>query len=528
MKFKSVLLVVLVSAATAIGSVLGFAKYEESKYAGIQQPDKLPLNYASFYGKPNAPADNSIDFTSAAASATPAVVHIKIQTKERKVTNPNPQGGDDDDPFGGIFNSPFGQFFGGPQTRTIPSQRASGSGVIISDDGYIVTNNHVVKDADKITVTTSNKKTYAGHVVGTDPSSDLAVIKIDAKGLPYLFYGNSDNVKLGQWVLAIGYPLSLDVTVTAGIVSAKARDIGIGRENNNSPSSVVESYIQTDAAVNPGNSGGALVNTNGELIGINSAIVSLTGAYSGYSFAIPINIVKKVATDLIKYGAVQRGYIGISFVDLTIASDKQKQQYHIENYNTGLYVSDLAKDGAAAAAGLKAGDIITKVNGMTIDNSGEMSSVMGDKKPGDKLNVTYLRDGKENTTVLTLKNSLGDLSAITAKDIANGSLGADLTTLSAQEAAQNGLRSGVKVSNIRNGALKNAGVKDGFIITDIDNNMVKSADQISKIIENAQGSVLIRGIYPNGEHIYGYRLDLGNSSNGDNNNTPDDDDDNGN
>lgn len=525
MKFKNLLLVVFISAATAFGSVWGYAKYEETKYAGVQEEGKLPVNYASFYGKQDA-ADNSMDFTAAAASATPAVVHIKIQTKEKTVTNPN--GGDDDDPFSQLFGNPFGgsPFGNGPRTYRIPSQRASGSGVLITDDGYIITNNHVVQDADKITVTTSNRKVYTARVIGTDPSSDLAVIKIDAKGLPYLVYGNSDNVKLGQWVLAIGYPFTLDVTVTAGIISAKARDIGLGRESGNAPSSIVQSYLQTDAAVNPGNSGGALINTNGELIGINSAIASPTGAYSGYSFAIPVNIVKKVAADLIKYGAVQRGYMGLSFMDLSTAPDKVKAQYNVKDRDYGLCVTDVAKDGAAAAAGIKSGDIITKVNGISVPTSGDLSSVMGDKKPGDKLTVTYLRNGKETTTNMVLKNSLGDLTAVTAQDLANKTLGATLTTLSQQEANQNGLRSGVKVTNIRAGAFKNAGVKEGFIMTDANNTMLKTADQFNKIVQSSDGSVVVHGIYPNSEHIYGYRLDLSSSnSNGDNNNTPDDDDD---
>ncbi|ANI88280.1 hypothetical protein A9P82_02545 [Arachidicoccus ginsenosidimutans] len=523
MKLKSVFLVVLISAATAIGSVWGFAKFEESKYAGVQEPDKLPLNYASFYGKQNA-ADNSIDFTSAAASATPAVVHIKVQTKERTVSNPN-SGGDDDDPLSQLFGNPFGQFFNGPRSYRIPSQRASGSGVVISEDGYIVTNNHVVKDADKITVTTSDRKTYTAKVIGTDPNSDLAVIKIDAKSLPYLVYGNSDNVKLGQWVLAIGYPFTLDVTVTAGIVSAKARDIGIigsNSDNNSGASSAVESYIQTDAAVNPGNSGGALINTNGELIGINSAIASPTGSYSGYSFAIPVNIVKKVAADLIKYGAVQRGYIGAGFIDLTnSAFDRQRKFYKIpDSYTKGLYITDVAKNGAGAEAGLKKGDIITKINGIRVDNSGELSSVMGDKKPGDKISLTYLRGDKENTVTLTLKNSLGNLSAMSAMDMVNNSLGATLTTLSSQEMQHYGV-SGVKVTNIKDGAFKAAGVKEGFIITDANDTRVKTADQFSKIIQSSNGNVAIHGIYPNDEYTYGYRLNLNN----DENNSPDDDDD---
>ncbi|MDE3252704.1 MAG: trypsin-like peptidase domain-containing protein, partial [Bacteroidota bacterium] len=292
MKLKNILAIVAISASTAILSVWGYGRYMEYQTAGIQDPGKVPVNYAGFFGNNNN-SSPVVDFTPAATSATPAVVHIKTKTKARQVSNNSQQRFRN--PFSDLFGDDLGGFFGGGP-RMIPEQRASGSGVIITDDGYIVTNNHVVDGADEINVTLANKKSYKAKVIGTDPSSDLAVIKIDGKGLPYMVYGNSDEAKLGQWVLAIGYPLSLDVTVTAGIISAKSRSIGI---NDRQSKTAIESFIQTDAAVNPGNSGGALVNTNGELIGINSAIASPTGSYAGYSYAIPVNIVKKVVTDIV-------------------------------------------------------------------------------------------------------------------------------------------------------------------------------------------------------------------------------------
>ena len=265
MNVKNILTIVGISATTTLVSVFGYTKLMQSQYVGTQEPGKIPANYAGFFGNNNGPSSN-IDFTSAALTATPAVVHIKTKTKARQITSNAPQ---QKNPFGDMFGGDlFEQFFNGPRVQTIPEQRASGSGVIISEDGLIVTNNHVVDGADEINITLTNKKSYKATLVGTDPSSDLAVLKIDAKDLPYLVYGNSDEAKLGQWVLAIGYPLNLDVTVTAGIVSAKARSININEKQSSTP---VESFIQTDAAVNPGNSGGALINTNGELIGINSA-----------------------------------------------------------------------------------------------------------------------------------------------------------------------------------------------------------------------------------------------------------------
>jgi serine protease Do len=308
-------------------------------------------------------------------------VHIKTKTKARQVSNNSRQRYSN--PFADLFGDDMGDVFGGP--RIIPEQRASGSGVLITDDGYIVTNNHVVDGADEINVTLANKKSYKATVVGSDASSDLAVIKVEAKGLPYLVYGNSDDAKLGQWVLAIGYPLNLDVTVTAGIVSAKSRSIGINDRQSNA---AIESFIQTDAAVNPGNSGGALINTNGELIGINSAIASPTGSYAGYSYAIPVNIVKKIVTDIVKFGAVQRAYIGIQYPRENLTEEQKKELgTGYKEGEPGVFITDVPTDGAAAAAGLKKGDVVTKVNGVTVLSGPELQEQVTRFKPGDKISL---------------------------------------------------------------------------------------------------------------------------------------------
>src|SRR5678816_2566821 len=311
MKFKNVLLIVAISSGSALASVWGYSKFAHKDFVAIQSETKVPANYAGFFDGNIANAPINIDFTQAASTSVQAVVHIKTKIAAQKVSNELPRSNNRN--RGGIDDL-FDQFFNfGPQM--IPEQRASGSGVLISDDGYIVTNNHVISDqnggvAGEIMVTLHNKKTYKARLIGKDPSSDIAVLKIDGTNLPYMIYGNSDNVKLGQWVLAVGYPLTLETTVTAGIVSAKGRSIGINSRQSQTP---VESFIQTDAAVNQGNSGGGLFTADGQLIGINSAILAPNGTYAGYSFAIPVNIVKKIVNDLIEFGDVKRGYLGISY-----------------------------------------------------------------------------------------------------------------------------------------------------------------------------------------------------------------------
>lgn len=499
MKLKSIFLVVAISAITSVLSVWGYSKWMQKQYAGTQESGKLPVNYAGFFDK-NAPA-GPVDFTAASTSATPAVVHIKTRTKAKQVTNNLPKRRS---PLSDFFgdDDPFSDFFGGPRVQMIPEQRASGSGVLISEDGYIVTNNHVVEGADEINVTLSNKKSYKATVVGRDNNSDLAVIKIEGSRFPYLVYGNSDDTRLGQWVLAVGYPLNLDVTVTAGIISAKARSININKGD-----SPVESFIQTDAAVNPGNSGGALINTSGELIGINSAIASPTGSYAGYSYAIPVNIAKKTVNDIIKYGAVQRGYIGIKYPQEGIPDEQKKAQGIKEG--DGIFVTDVAANGSAKAAGIQKGDFITKINGVTVETGPQLQEQVARFKPGDKVTVTYVRNGKESTVNMTLKNMSGTYDIVKNEPVnIINKLGGDLATVDKATAQKNSIAGGVIVRKINGGLLKNTRMETGFIITRVNGQAVTSLEDLTKILNEASGQVQLEGIYPGYEGTYGYPLNL--------------------
>ncbi len=504
MNLRNIFAVVAISATTAVLSVWGYGKFEEQQYAGIQEQGKLPVNYAGFFGNNNT-ASPVVDFTPAATSATPAVVHIKTKTKARQVSNNGSQR--QRNPFADLFGDDFGDVFGGP--RMIPEQRASGSGVLITDDGYIVTNNHVVDGADELTVTLANKKIYKGTVIGNDASSDLAVIKIEGKGLPYLVYGNSDDTKLGQWVLAIGYPLNLDVTVTAGIISAKSRSIGINARQSGSP---IESFIQTDAAVNPGNSGGALINTNGELIGVNSAIASPTGSYAGYSYAIPVNIVKKVITDIVKFGAVQRAYIGINYPNENL-SEEQVKQLEKEVGATyrdgeGVFVMGVPEGGAAYAAGLKKGDIVTKINGVPVKSGPELQEQVSRYKPGDKISLAYMRNNRETIANLTLKNKAGNTDVVKNTGLLQ-KLGAELANVDSKTASANNIAGGVVVKKIGDGLLKRTRMQEGFIITSVDNEEIKTVADLDRILSQNKGrKIKIEGIYPGYENTYPYPLDL--------------------
>ncbi|MCA6439480.1 MAG: trypsin-like peptidase domain-containing protein [Sediminibacterium sp.] len=503
MNWKTGLTIVALSATTAIASVWGYGKFIERQNAGVQEQGKLPVNYAGFYGTNNNKAAGAIDFTAAATSATPAVVHIKTRTKAKQVASNQQR---QRNPFSDFFGDDFGDFFGGGP-RILPEQRASGSGVLITEDGYIVTNNHVIDGADEINVTLSNKKTYKASLVGQDASSDVAVIKIEGKSFPYLIYGNSDEVKLGQWALAIGYPLTLDVTVTAGIISAKSRAIGINRQQDNSP---IESFIQTDAAVNPGNSGGALVNTSGELIGINSAIASQTGSYIGYSYAIPVNMVKKIVTDIVKYGRVQRAYIGISYIAEGIGEAEEK--FYDQKYGTkwktseGIFVTEVPQGGAADAAGIKSEDIITKFNGQPVTSMSELQDQLTRYKPGDKVTVTYKRGGKENEVTLTLKNKAGNTDVVKNISVIE-KLGGELANLDKKVAAANDVAGGVLVKKVGSGLLSKSKMEDGFVITAVNGKEVKNLDELKEALAGIRsGNIRIDGFYPGFEGRYTYPL----------------------
>jgi S1-C subfamily serine protease len=377
---------------------------------------------------------------------------------------------------------------------------------LISDDGYIVTNNHVVSDqaggvANEITVTLHNKKTYKARLIGKDPSTDLAVLKIDGTGFPYLVYGNSDDLKLGQWVLAIGYPLTLETTVTAGIISAKGRSIGINSRQSQTP---VESFIQTDAAVNQGNSGGALVSTDGKLVGINSAILAPSGTYAGYSFAIPVNLAKKIVNDIVEFGDVQRGYLGIQYAS-QLSEDQMKQLGVKEG--EGVYVTAVPSDGGAYAAGIKKGDIITKVNNNPVTTGLEMSAQIASFRPNDKVTLAYLRGGKEYSTTVTLKAKISNVDVANAGDI----IGAELTNLDSKKADEYDVAGGVVVKKIKEGGkLSETKMDEGFVITSVNGKNVKSIEELSKILNGALGTVKLEGFYPGFRGSYSYPLDLSN------------------
>jgi len=501
MKFKNVILIVAISSGSALASVWGYSKFAHKEVVAIQSETKMPANYAGFFDGNAANAPVNIDFTQAASTSVQAVVHIKTKIAAQKVSNELPRSNRN---RGGIDDW-LDQFFDfGPQM--IPEQRASGSGVLISDDGYIVTNNHVVSDqnggvAGEITVTLHNKKTFKARLIGRDPSTDLAVLKIDGTAFPYLVYGNSDEVKLGQWVLAIGYPLTLETTVTAGIVSAKGRSIGINSRQSATP---VESFIQTDAAVNQGNSGGALVSTDGKLIGINSAILAPSGTYAGYSFAIPVNIAKKIVNDIVEFGDVQRGYLGIQYAsDL---NEDQMKQLGIKD-GDGVYVSAVPTDGGAYAAGIKKGDVITKVNNNPVTSGLEMSAQIASFKPNDKVQISYVRGGKEYNTTVTLKAKISnvEVAAASAGDI----IGADLANLDSKKADEYEVSGGVVVKKIKEGGkLSETKMDEGFVITSVNGRAIKSIDELSKILSGAVGTVKLEGFYPGFRGSYTYPLDL--------------------
>lgn len=506
-KFGLTLLTAFVGGAMALGAY----KVIENKYAdNMSFEDKQKVYYATsnhLTPTPNTTTLSSagqVDFTQAAAAVTPAVVYIRT-------TYSNQTGNDQQSQLQQWFGDMFGQ-----RMRPSGPQMASGSGVIISPDGYIVTNNHVVEKAEKIDIVTNDHQTYQAKVIGTDPNTDLALIKINGHNLPIVKLGNSDAVKVGEWVLAVGNPFKLTSTVTAGIVSAKGRGIGIiGSENqddnpfgrtqyqSNQPklNRAIESFIQTDAAINPGNSGGALVNTNGELIGINSAIASHTGSYEGYGFAIPINLAKKVLDDIEKYGAVKRGYVGVSFTELN--QDNAKQLNVDRTY--GLYVSQIVPGSGAEQAGLKEGDIITKVEGNTVYESSDLQERVGRLGPGDKIHLTVLRGGDEKSFTVTLKADAGTPKMAVSKSSEEmfNRIGASFVPLNASQKAKFHVNNGVIVTQVRDGGLfDNTDIPVGSVINQVNRQTINSVDDLDRALSSPRNGILvISGVYPDGSRL---------------------------
>lgn len=427
---------------------------------------------------------NGLDFTSAAEKTVHCVVHIRCEATVQSV-----------------FYDDFFSFFLSPQARE-RSYETSGSGVIVSEDGYIITNNHVVQDAETINVVLNDKRSFSARLVGNDPASDLAVIKIEAEGLDAIEYGNSDDVRVGEWVLAVGNPFNLTSTVTAGIVSAKARDINIlGNKMSNAP---IESFIQTDAVINPGNSGGALVNLRGELVGINTAIASSTGSYTGYSFAIPSNIVKKITTDLMKYGLAQKAHLGVHFAEM---DSKLAQTKGIKSVR-GIYIGNVIKNGGADKAGLKEGDIIMKIDGRSVNSNSELNEILSQHSPGDVVRVEVEREGKTMDKEVTLLNSAGNTD-ILKEDIGEltEALSGSFREITESEKQQYGIAKGIVIEKVGKSPFARLGIRNGFIITSIDKKANVSINDI-KNLEKRKGKVIIEGFYPNDGRTYYFVLVL--------------------
>jgi serine protease Do len=470
---KKILLIVSIAFVSGVAGAW-FFHFSIPRHVVLQSSTQQQQNLSATSQVNLAGVDmNNEVFIKASASTLHAVVFIKTISQQQRYN----------DPFLDFWSSM--DFFGrrGPVT-------SSGSGVIISKDGYIVTNFHVVKDADDIeVVTNNNKQSYKARLIGSDNSTDLALLKIEEKNMPTVSFGNSDNLQIGEWVLAVGNPFNLTSTVTAGIVSAKGRNINV--VNSRFP---IESFIQTDAAINPGNSGGALVNTRGELVGINTAIASNTGSYNGYGFAIPSNIVQKIVRDLIEFSEVQRGFTGMDVKDI---DSRMAKELNIQD-NLGVYVQYVIPGGPSDEAGVKNGDVIVKVNEKDIDSKAIFDEQISYFRPGDKLKLGILKNGKVSDVHIKLINREGNTAILRKQSVSSSALGADFSAISKVEGDKYGITNGIKISNIRNGRIRQMGIPEDFIITSINRKQYTKAEELISDLERARGQIVIEGIYPNG------------------------------
>ncbi|WP_423128556.1 Do family serine endopeptidase [Gaoshiqia sp. Z1-71] len=471
--FGKIGLTLVIALCSAFIALWAYTRYFE-KPQFVTITENQAMRYA---GLPSAPQGEVPDLTFAAENSVHAVVHVKVSSRENVQMYSNPF---------------FDWFYGDRYQRQQPQIRqGAGSGVIISSDGYIVTNNHVIDNADEIQVVLNDKREFTAKLIGKDETTDIALLKIDEKNLPTLKFGNSDALKLGEWVLAVGNPFNLTSTVTAGIVSAKSRNIRINPSDMS-----IEAFIQTDAAVNPGNSGGALVNMNCELVGINTAIASRTGSYTGYSFAVPAGIVEKVVGDLKEYGHVQRALLGVTIQDIDA---NQAKKYNLDKIE-GIYVAGVNPGSGAEEAGIKAGDVILNVDGVTVNSTAELQEQIGKRRPGDVVKVLIKRDNKAKPFNVTLRNMHGDTEILTGS--VNEFLGAKFDNVSENERYKLRISQGIKVVELSNGKLKDAGLKKGFIITHVNKQEVNAVNDLERIVKKAEGGILIEGIYPNGERAY--------------------------
>lgn len=471
MKRKQIFISILIAIVGGLVAIFAYSIFIGKNERIITATVNQPIGLTSF--KPDSNR-GSLDFTYAAEKTIHAVVNVKTEMVRE------------------TYRNPILEFFYGDSYKDSEPVLGFGSGVIISPDGYIVTNNHVVDNSDKVFVTLNDKREYEAKVIGTDPSTDLALIKIDEDKLFYIPYGNSDELMVGEWVLAVGNPFTITSTVTAGIVSAKGKNLGIIQDRYR-----IESFIQTDAAVNRGNSGGALVNTSGELVGINTAIISPSGAYAGISFAIPVSIVKKVIADLIEFGVVQRAILGVSIQEVDAELAKEKNINVLE----GVYVSELREGGAAKNAGILAGDIILKVDEVKVNSPSELTEQINRYRPGDKVNVIVKRKNKTKQFNVILRNLQGDTKFVKSESY-DTILGAKIVEIDNEEKKSLGIKYGVKITGLTAGKLRAEGVREGFIITQINNKPVYSVEDLKKIVDNVKGGVYIKGVYPNGVVAY--------------------------
>ncbi len=487
MDTKKVFFIFLIALVSAITGVFFYSKIFQPEPKVVTVPSQVP-QIGQFASMDSGQAKGNLpDLTIAAEQSVHAVVHV--MTKQR---------GSDQ-----YSANPLYEFFFGPNGyQSQAPVMGSGSGVIITTDGYIVTNNHVVAGADEIEVALNDRRTFSATLVGADPTSDIALLKVDAMELPYIRYGNSDDLKVGEWVLAVGNPFNLTSTVTAGIVSAKARSINI-IANGRQPLGI-ESFIQTDAAVNPGNSGGALVNQRGELVGINTAIASRTGSFSGYSFAVPVGIAKKVVSDLMEFGEVQRGLLGVNIAEVTevLAKELGVKLDRLE----GVFVVNVTPNGGAMEAGVQSNDIIVSVDGELVNSVPELQEKISRHRPGDKVNLMIKRGGKTKPFTIILRNVRGTTSIISTGDF-EGTLGATLEPVSQSEKQRLRIRYGIKVSKVGTGKLQAAGVKDGFVITKANRVSIDSVDDFKEVVGRVEEGLFLTGIYPNGRVVY-YAVNL--------------------
>jgi Do/DeqQ family serine protease len=435
--------------------------------------------FASMQGTP-------VDFIQASENTINSVVHVTTKVVQTSFQR---------DIFQEFF---YGPGAGGREFKQYGS--GSGSGVIVSSEGYIVTNNHVIENASEIEVILNDNSKYTAKVVGTDPSTDIAILKIEGSGFQPIPLGNSDDLKVGEWVLAVGNPFNLTSTVTAGIVSAKARNINLLSDRSKQDVIPIESFIQTDAAVNPGNSGGALVNTKGELIGINTAIASQTGSYSGYSFAVPVNLVEKVMRDLIDYGVVQRGYLGVQINDIT---QEIKTKNNLPN-TKGVFVAKVVEDGSADKAGIKDGDVILKIGTKEVNSVASLQEEIGKRRPGDKVSVTVrTKKGEEEIKELILRNKEGETKLISKEEISkNAALGATFTELTDKEKKELNISYGVKIKSIQPGKLKSIGLTEGMVISKVNNEPIESVEQLTTKLNGVNRGILLEIVTESGQRDY--------------------------